>query len=86
MSNVTLAFTVLAGVMLAQATSQEIRIDTFDKHSNRTGYAIYNPATGRIDQFDTKSNRLGHGTVTSPPSSTPSGDSRSVPPVRGTTR
>jgi hypothetical protein len=82
----TLALSVL-GVLLAQATPSEIRIDTFDKHSNRTGYLIFNPTTGRVDQFDRRSNRLGYGTVTNPPSSTPSGESsRSVPPDRRTTR
>jgi hypothetical protein len=45
--------------LLAQA--QEIRIDTFDKKSNRTGYIIIDPRTGRLDQFDRNSNRLGYG-------------------------
>jgi hypothetical protein len=49
--------------------AQEIRIDTFDKKSNRTGYIIIDPRTGRLDQFDKNSDRLGYGTVTSPPSS-----------------
>ena len=72
--------------LLAQAT-QEIRIDTFDRRSNRTGYLVIDPRSGRVDQFDRRSNRLGYGTVTSPPSSTPSGESsRSVPPDRRTTR
>jgi hypothetical protein len=57
-----IAFGILS-ILLAQA-SQEIRIDTFDKHSNRTGYLIVNPNTGRVDQFDTRSNRLGYGTTT----------------------
>jgi hypothetical protein len=48
------------------AQSQEIRIDTFDKKSNRTGYIIIDPRTGRLDQFDKNSNRLGYGTTTSP--------------------
>ena len=86
MRNVTLAFTILAGVMLAQATSQEIRIDQFDKQSRRTGHVIYNPTTGRFDQFDKHSNRLGYGTTTNPPSSTPSGESSRSVPDRRTTR
>jgi hypothetical protein len=49
--------------LLAQA-QQDIRIDTFDKKSNRTGYIIINPNTGRLDQFDSRSNRLGYGQVT----------------------
>jgi hypothetical protein len=59
-----IAFGVLS-ILLAQA-SQEIRIDTFDEHSNRTGYLIVNPNTGRVDQFDTRSNRLGYGTYSTP--------------------
>jgi hypothetical protein len=51
------------------AQSNEIRIDTFDKKSNRTGYIIIDPKTGRLDQFDRNSNRLGYGTTTTPPSS-----------------
>jgi hypothetical protein len=47
----------------------EIRIDTFDKKSNRTGYIVIDPRTGRLDQFDSRGNRLGYGTATSPPSS-----------------
>jgi hypothetical protein len=59
--------TLLASPALAQ--SDEVRIDTFDKHGRRTGYLILNEKTGRIDQYDARSNRLGFGTVTSPPSS-----------------
>ncbi len=51
---------------------QETRIDTFDKKSNRTGYAIVDPQTGRIDFYDVKSNRVGSGRIqTPPPSYTP---------------
>jgi len=79
-----LALSIIGCALLAQA--QDIRIDLFDKKSNRTGYIIIDPRTGRVDQFDRRSNRLGYGTVTSPPS-TPSGESsRSVPPDRRTTR
>ena len=45
---------------------QEIRIDPFDRKSNRTGYIIIDPRTGRLDQFDRNSNRLGYRTTTSP--------------------
>jgi hypothetical protein len=58
-----IAFGVLS-ILLAQAA--EIRIDTFDKHSRRTGYLIVNPNTGRVDQFDTRSNRLGYGSYSTP--------------------
>jgi hypothetical protein len=67
-----IAFGILS-ILLAQA-SPEIRIDTFDKRSNRTGYLIVNPNTGRVDQFDTRSNRLGYGTYSTTP--TPSGYGR----------
>ena len=49
------------------AQSQEIRIDTYDKKSNRTGYIVIDPRTGRLDQFDRNSNRLGYGTTTPNP-------------------
>ena len=63
----TLALTVTVCALFAQ--SQEIRIDTFDTRSNRTGYIVVNPNTGRLDQFDTRVNRLGYGTTTTTPSS-----------------
>ena len=50
------------------AQQQEIRIDTFDKKSNRTGYIVIDPRTGRFDSFDLHGNRVGHGTLSSPPS------------------
>jgi hypothetical protein len=56
-----IAFGVLS-ILLTQAA--EIRIDTFDKHSQRTGYLIIDQQTGRIDQYDVHSNRLGYGTTT----------------------
>lgn len=46
-----------------QPPAPDVRIDTFDAKSNRTGYIIVNPNTGRIDQFDTRSNRLGYGQI-----------------------
>ncbi len=46
--------------------AQDIRIDTFDTKSNRTGYIIIDRKTGRLDQFDARGNRLGSGTVTTP--------------------
>lgn len=46
---------------------RELRVDTFDTRSNRTGYAIINEKTGRIDTFDTRSRRTGSGTITPPP-------------------
>jgi len=53
--------------LLAQVPQDNIRIDTFDKNSNRTGYIVINPNTGRIDQYDARSNRLGYGTTTTTP-------------------
>src|SRR5438128_2041850 len=76
--------------LLAQATQSEIRVDTFDRSSRRTGYYILDLKTGRLDQFDTHGRRLGYGTVTSPPSSPGSNlgseSLRSVPDPRRTTR
>ena len=40
------------------------RIDLFDTKSNRTGYIIVEPKTGRFDTYDTKANRTGWGTIT----------------------
>jgi hypothetical protein len=57
---------VLFIIWISGATAQ-VRIDTFDKRSNRTGYAIVDPRTGRIDSFDTRSNRTGYGYITPPP-------------------
>ena len=51
----------------AFAQSDEVRIDTFDKHSNRTGYLTIDRRTGRVDRFDTRGNRLGYGTTTTTP-------------------
>jgi hypothetical protein len=45
----------------ALAGAEEIRIDTFDKKSNRTGYIVIDPRTGRLDQFDSRGNRLRYG-------------------------
>jgi len=46
-----------------QPPAPDVRIDTFDAKSNRTGYIVVNPNTGRIDQFDKNSNRLGYGQI-----------------------
>ena len=40
------------------------RIDLFDTKSNRTGYIIVEPKTGRFDTYDTESKRTGWGTIT----------------------
>jgi len=37
------------------------RVDFYDKNSNRIGYAVVNPKTGRVDTYDRVSNRLGYG-------------------------
>jgi hypothetical protein len=57
---------VLTFVLLLRARRPglEIRVDTFDRRSNRTGYFVIDPRTGRVDQFDQRSNRLGYGTIT----------------------
>ena len=53
----------MALTLLLLATAEPIRVDTFDKHGNRTGYVIVNPLTGRFDQYDTRSNRTGQGYI-----------------------
>ncbi len=61
----------------AHAEGREtVRVDLFDKHSNRTGYAIVDPKTGIIDFYDLKSNRTGSGTITPPPQQPTQGDPR----------
>ena len=50
----------------AVAAQQQLRVDTFDKLSNRTGYAVVDPKTGRVDFYDKDSNRTGSGQVTPP--------------------
>ena len=40
------------------------RIDLFDTTSNRTGYIIVEPKTGRFDTYDTQSKRTGWGPIT----------------------
>ena len=40
------------------------RIDLFDAKSNRTGYIIVEPKTGRFDAYDTLSKRTGWGSIT----------------------
>jgi hypothetical protein len=57
-------------VIVAQASpgaSREIRIDTFDTNSKRTGYIIVNPQTGQFDRFDALSRHIGTGKITPPP-------------------
>lgn len=39
------------------------RVDLFDAHGRRTGYAIVDRATGRVDFYDTMSRRTGYGRV-----------------------
>ena len=39
------------------------RIHLFDTDSNRTGYIIVDPKSGRFDTYDTKSNHTGWGTI-----------------------
>lgn len=64
---------VLFGVVCCPAESiAQTRIDLYDKASNRTGYAVIDPRTGRVDFFDKYSNRTGYA-VTQPPLSPPPG-------------
>ncbi len=62
---VTLVFSIGVGVLLGgQLVIAADRIDLFDNKSNRTGYIIVEPKTGRFDTYDSKSNRTGWGTIT----------------------
>lgn len=40
------------------------RIDLFDTKSNRKGYIIVDPKSGRFDTYDTQAKRTGWGTIT----------------------
>jgi len=51
---------VLLGGQLVIAAE---RIDLFDRNSNRTGYILVEPKTGRFATYDTKSHRTGWGTI-----------------------
>ena len=62
---VILVFGVGVGALLGgQLVIAADRIDLFDNKSNRTGYIIVEPKTGRFDTYDSKSNRTGWGTIT----------------------
>ena len=74
-----------APIIIMQVQTKEIRIDTFDSKSRRTGYMIIDQRSGRIDQFDTRGNRLGYGTTTTPrPTPDPHQSDRT--PTNGTTK
>ena len=64
--------------------SQQQRVDTFDKNSNRTGYATIDPKTSRIDFYDKDSNRTGSGQISPPPAA--SGTATPAPQPSGTKR
>jgi len=51
----------------APAGDREIRVDTFDKNSNRTGYIIIDKQTGRFDRYDALSRHTGTGKIVPPP-------------------
>jgi hypothetical protein len=62
---VTLILGVGTGLLLGgQLVIAADRIDLFDTKSNRTGYIIVEPKTGRFDTYDTQSKRTGWGTIT----------------------
>ena len=61
----TLLFGVGTGLLLGgQLVIAADRIDLFDTKSNRTGYIIVDPKSGRFDTYDKQSRRTGWGTVT----------------------
>lgn len=51
----------------AEEPQREIRVDTFDARSNRTGHVIIDSRTGRFDAYDVRSNRTSTGTISPPP-------------------
>lgn len=61
----TLILSAGTGLLLGgQLVIAADRIDLFDNKSNRTGYIIVEPKTGRFDTYDTQSKRTGWGTIT----------------------
>jgi hypothetical protein len=62
---------VAEAVLAAAATpgTRDVRVDTFDRRANRTGYILVNPRTGRFDRYDVNSRHTGSGTITPPPTS-----------------
>ena len=42
---------------------ESTRVDLFDTHGRRTGYAVVDRDTGRVDFYDTMSRRTGYGRV-----------------------
>ena len=60
-----LAVALLVTPVHAQERPGQTRIDLFDKHSNRAGYAIVDERTGRVETYDVKSRRTGYGVIDS---------------------
>jgi len=54
----TALVTLLIGPALATATE---RLDFFDQHGDRTGYATVDEHSGRLNLFDRDSRRTGYG-------------------------
>ena len=53
---------LLLGAWLAHG-EERTRVDMFDTHGNRSGYAIVDRQTGRVDYYDAKSHHTGWGQV-----------------------
>ena len=53
---------IFLGVVPARA-GEPTRVDRFDTHGRRTGYAVVDRDTGRVDFYDTMSRRTGYGRV-----------------------
>jgi hypothetical protein len=49
------------------AGDREVRVDTFDHRSNRTGHIIIDTQTGRLDRYDPLSKRTDTGPIIPPP-------------------
>ena len=56
-----IGLTLVAQVVVVPGDPRTERVDLFDTHSNRTGYAIVDKKSGRVDTYDTRGNRIGYG-------------------------
>lgn len=49
--------------LLVSPVEAQQRVDLFDRHGNRQGYAVVDPKGERVDVFDRKGNRQGYGVM-----------------------
>ena len=83
------ALAFFCGILLGAAfgqTNNEIRVDTFDRQSNRTGYILINPVTGKVDTYDRYSNHTGRSELRPAPNQLRPGQPATLSPVPGAIR